>query len=182
MAVVEYDSKPINQAVYWTANKSLMSSKKRENLKGTNYINSLKANFLNSRYKNFEVIEYDHSKKIYNENNTKLIKIQKSIDTQYSELKDFFQTHSLDNLKAVVSDVFEQLIGIGINIEKAELTNDRTIFFTLKNGDIKIYLDKYLDEEDDYNMITFKAKEKLPSFSGSLNSLVKRINDIFLQH
>lgn len=66
------------------------------------------------------------------------------------------------------------LVNLIPDVMSAELTLDKSIFYTLKKKDYTFFVEHFLDEpsnEDDAILSIYKGKDKLPSMGGSLKEI-----------
>lgn len=131
--------------------------------------------FLNSGY---AVTKKQNKRSLVERNNDSLlIKILNFIEAQYKTSEQLNEDIELWKLKEIGTKIFDDFIEMGLEIKKIELTEDLSIFTTIKYASLTIYLTKHLDDGQ-VNAVVFNDKSKLPSYSGTYNEVLTEIQDL----
>jgi|AntDeeMinimDraft_5_1070356.scaffolds.fasta_scaffold07081_2 hypothetical protein len=145
-----------------------------EQLLGNQTTNFESEGFLNSSFSS-ELLE---SAQYYQnfEDNKRLIEFHREIDRQFEELEGVFSEIDSSIIKEKTTEIYDGSLNFKLDIEKIELTNDCSLFITLREGAFTVYIDKYLDDsEDELNAIIFNGDEKLPSLTGEMDFVMQKI-------
>lgn len=114
--------------------------------------------------------------------NKKFVRYESSFLAQFKSLSEFYSDISYDSAKSILASSLSYLLELKPELLKLELTTDRAIFYTFKKNDYSLYIQHFLDvdddEDDEVTLTVFEKDSKLPSFAGNLNSMKFEISKL----
>ncbi len=143
------------------------------------YINDLKESFFNSKLGvEFCNLSLANVGTQHNETNKMFIKLNKTLDDQYNNFSEYYNNISLAEIKSITSNIISELISLSPDAFSLELTNEESIFYTLKKDGYSFYIQQYFETEDDgFNatLVSFKGDNKIDSINGDINNILASI-------
>lgn len=104
----------------------------------------------------------------------------------YEAVKDKISGYSEPDIRKKVENSLSELLLINAEAMSVELTEEDTLFFTIKKSNYSFYIDQYLrsdfNDDNEFVMTMFKETKMFSSKSGDLQYLVKTINEELLQN
>lgn len=147
------------------------------------HFNNLNDSFLNSRIsEDFIWPSNNQLTTQHNITNKKFLKLSNLIEIQYRSLIEFYNIFTLNDIKTISSGVISNLLSLSPDAFSLELTNEESIFYTLKKDNYSFYLQQFFETEDDgFNatLVTFNGDAKLNSINGNIDEILSYIEQQF---
>lgn len=119
-----------------------------------------------------------------NHSHKRFLKHEQQLQSQYNALVDYFADYSFEEIKHFAVNVISNLLDLDPEAFKIELTSDKSIFYSLKKGSFTIYIQHFIefDEDDNYDasLVIFNGNAKLPSVSGNISDILLHIENVIL--
>ena len=112
-------------------------------------------------------------------NDKLLINSKNSFDIQMNSSFKYFDTENITKryLEYFFNTTTNELLSMNPEELSVELTHDASVFYTIIKSGIKIYVEFYLEQEEDEQqaMITFfQNNNEITSFSGDVNNILAK--------
>ena len=111
----------------------------------------------------------------HNETNKMFLKFTNLLSEQYKAISAFYKNISLGDILSITSGIISELISLSPDSFSLELTNEESIFYTLKKGDYSFYIQQYFETEDDgFNatLVCYNGDNKMDSLNGNISNLL----------
>lgn len=150
---------------------------------GSLYYKNISESFFNSKTgEDFSKTYLIFLETQHNETNKTFIKYSNFLAKQYSNIPELEENFSLEEIKTSTSKVINNLITLCPDAFSLELTNEESVFYTLKKDDYSFYLHQYFETEaDGFNatLIIFKGNQKTDTINGNISDLIVSIEQFF---
>jgi hypothetical protein len=101
------------------------------------------------------------------------------IKNQYEQLAEFYDDVDLSSVISKTSGVVSYLLNISPDALSIELTNEKSIFYTVKIQNFSFYIHQYFetDEDDGFNttLVKYYSNKKLESLNGDVSMAIIEI-------
>jgi len=112
----------------------------------------------------------------------KFIQFNKSFTEQFNFLAASFSNLDFNIARTKMHLSLNKILELNPTAFSMELTNEQSIFYTIKKEDYTFYLQHFLneiDEDEDESILTiFNGNNKLPSYAGSLFQTFVEIDNL----